>query len=277
MKALWGSYSFEIESVDGPSVIFGKGGSHITAAAGSGEFIVENALSELDEVGEYIHDAASGKIYLGLPRGTARTVEMELTLAQLARVVAVVGTRDTPVRNVTLSGLTVAHTQSTRLSQPYESPSNGDWAIVRTGAVFGEGVEGLTVERCRFLKTGSYGVMISGHARDVTVSDNVFWLTGESAVVIAGEYAAGVVSSATDHFPLRTTVRGNYCYHPGVNNLQSSIFFQALAVQSHVLHNVCFDGPRMAFQLNDQMGGGTVVEGNVAWSMVMETQVRNFD
>ena len=86
---------------------------------------------------------------------------------------------------------------------------------------------------------------ISGHARGVTVSDNVFWLTGESAVVIAGEYAAGVVSSATDHFPLRTTVRGNYCYHPGVNNLQSSIFFQALAVQSHVLDNVCFDGPRM--------------------------------
>ena len=28
----------------------------------------------------------------------------------------------------------------------------------------------------------------------------------------------------------------------------------------------------MAFQLNDQMGGGTVVEGNVAFSMVMETQ-----
>ena len=141
VKGIWGSYSFAVESVSGSSLTFGKGGSQLTTACQSGDFIVENALSELDSVGEWIHDAANGKVYLGLSKRTPKTTKMEVTLAQLERVVAVVGTRDTPVRNVTLSGLSVAHTQSTRLSQPYESPSNGDWTIVRTGAVFASGVE----------------------------------------------------------------------------------------------------------------------------------------
>jgi hypothetical protein len=113
----------------------------------------------------------------------------------------------------------------------------------------------LKVTGCRFNRVGGYGVTISGHARDCEVSDNVFTLTGESAIIAVGAYSAGVVSSEHDDFPLHTTVARNYVFHPGVYNLQSSLYFQALAVQSVVKDNLAFDGPRMAIQLNDQMGG----------------------
>ena len=66
---------------------------------------------------------------------------------------------------------------------------------------------------------------------------NVFSLTAR-VVVIAGKWSAGVVAKDTDEFPLRPVVARNYCYHPGVVNLQSSIFFLALAVQSEVRDNV---------------------------------------
>lgn len=255
VHGLWGSYSYELASVEGTELRFGKGGSHLTVGCGAGKFIVENSLAELDDVSEWIHDAASGTVYLGMPESAPEVIQKNLTLAQHERVIEIVGSRRAPVTNVTISGLVIAHAQSTRLARPYESPSNGDWTIVRTGAIFAEGVSSLKVTGCRFNRVGGYGVTISGHARDCEVSDNVFTLTGESAIIAVGAYSAGVVSSEHDDFPLHTTVARNYVFHPGVYNLQSSLYFQALAVQSVVKDNLAFDGPRMAIQLNDQMGG----------------------
>lgn len=46
VHGLWGSYAYELAGVDGASLHFGKGGSHLTTGCSGGDFIVENTLAE---------------------------------------------------------------------------------------------------------------------------------------------------------------------------------------------------------------------------------------
>jgi len=169
------------------SLLFGFGGSQIAAScSGATGFIVDGVLGELDEVGEWYHDARAGKIYLGASVGSPASFERTLTLAQYERIITVMGSRSAPVVDLTIQGLVFRHTQAVRLARAYESVSDGDWTFQRTGAILAEGSERLTVTGCRFMSVGSYGVAISRHARGAVVSHNVFDKPGETAIIAVG-------------------------------------------------------------------------------------------
>ena len=60
---------------------------------------------------------------------------------------------DGAAKNITLKGLTFAHSGPTYL-EPYVVPSPGDWSVHRGGAIMIEGSEGATVTGCDFLRLG---------------------------------------------------------------------------------------------------------------------------
>ena len=53
---------------------------------------------------------------------------------------------------------------------------------------------------------------------------------------------------------------------------QVSCYFQAQTQRSTLRHNICFNGPRAGINFNDGMGGGNLLEGNLVFNMVRETQ-----
>ena len=94
------------------------------------------------------------------------------------------------VQDVSISGLSIQHSAQTYVPSvggPYEVPSNGDWTVLREGAVWiGDGAVNTTVNACRFWRLGGNGVVLSDHARGSTISENEFGFLGESAVVLVG-------------------------------------------------------------------------------------------
>jgi hypothetical protein len=103
----------------------------------------------------------------------------------LDRVVEFRGSQREPVKHINLSGFRIAHTASTFLKQ-YEAPSRGDWTIHRGGAVFLEGAEDCSVEKCFFDAVGGNAVFINNYNRRVRVYGNKFTETGDSAVCLVG-------------------------------------------------------------------------------------------
>ena len=69
-------------------------------------------------------------------------------------------------------------------------------------------------------------------------------------------------------------VEANHMHDLGMYGKQISCVFQALAANTTLKNNLCYNGPRAGFNWNDGFAGGNVIEGNLIFNMVRETGVR---
>ena len=102
-----------------------------------------------------------------LPRQARDRCEENCTLARLfctANVVEIRGSATEPVRNVRLSGFTIAHTAPTFMEK-YEVPSGGDWSLHRNAAVFIDGALNIVVSGLLFDQPGGNAIMLSNSVR----------------------------------------------------------------------------------------------------------------
>mmetsp|Transcript_34796 Transcript_34796/g.91091 ORF Transcript_34796/g.91091 Transcript_34796/m.91091 type:complete len:314 (+) Transcript_34796:205-1146(+) len=127
--------------------------------------------------------------------------------------------------------------------------------------------------------------MLSGYSRNATISDNEFHLVGENGVVSWG-YTADYPDAkrevpipptqgpdATDgNHPQYTVIQGNLFHEIGHFQKQVSCYFHAQSQLSTLRNNICFNGPRAGVNYNDGMGGGDLLEANIIFGMVRETQ-----
>jgi hypothetical protein len=107
---------------------------------------------------------------------TLTATTMRVIIPKLATLISVrgeAGDDGFDAVNITLKGLTLAHTTETYL-QPYIVPSPGDWSIHRGGALFVEGVEDLAVVGCEFIRLGGNGIFLSGKAGDRVLLTSAF-------------------------------------------------------------------------------------------------------
>ena len=109
----------------------------------------------------------------------------QLAAAVLETVVAINGTRESPVTNVNFHGVGFGQTAPTYL-RPYERPISGDWAIHRGGTVLVTGAVNATFSRCNFSRTGGNALLFSRSVRGGGVTQSEFHSLGDSAVVAYG-------------------------------------------------------------------------------------------
>ena len=213
----WGGWSFELASASPPTATanatlrFGAGGwQEARGATTGGGWWVENVLAELDAPGEWFYDGA--RLYYGFnrtePPPPPPPAPAPFVASRLANVLTLTGSPRHPVADVTLDGLTFAHTAATTM-RPFTVASGGDWSTYRGGAVLAEGTARLAVARCTFLAPGGNGLVLSRWHVDAAVTDSEFVWTGESGLVLLGAPAAGVDASTDAEFPVGTRVVGN--------------------------------------------------------------------
>ena len=132
-------------------------------------------------------------------------------------------------------------------------------ALHRGGAVFVEGAEGLTVDKCEFTMLDGNALFLSGHTRNVTISNSSFSYIGDNAMAAWG-YTDDLPSSpAADKLPAGTGIDGRAGRQPrhtavlsnivreiGLNERQSSAWSEAKACLSTVRGNLMFNMPRCA-------------------------------
>ena len=259
--ARWANWMFEVAAERGGNYTFGRGGNQ--GARGSddgGDFFVENVFEELDYPNEFFFDKKAKKLYL-VHNGTGAPPDDATVVATKQRVLLnVSGTQWDPVRDVKHEGVTFTSTRYTYMD-PHGVPSAGDWALDRVAAVFLQGTEGVTFDKCAFDRLDGNAVMVSGYNRGATIVDSDFSFVGGNAVAAWGYTnetatdpgrpgvvnenwpAAGVDGTDGEH-PVGTTVRGCTAREVGLYEKQSSFYVQAKTAASKIEGNVFFNGAR---------------------------------
>ena len=264
----WGNWIFAVDNRDKHSntITWSHGGFQEARGCGNGaEWFVENIFEELDAPGEWFYDEMEQKLYL-FPNGTDTPTSGVGTM--LHRLFNIQGSMDRPVYNITLMNITFTQTEPTYLKS-YEVPSGGDWSIHRGGAVFVEGVDGFTMQKCRFDSPGGNALFLSNYIRNAVIKASEFRYTGDSAIAAVG--SVDVIDGTSGNQPRGTKIVGNLAHEIGIYGKQTSAFMQALACQTEIVGNVFFNGPRAGINFNDGFGGGNRVENNLIFNMVRET------
>ena len=71
--------------------------------------------------------------------------------------------------------------------------------------------------------------------------------------------------------PRHNLIHGNLIHHVGLYTKQSCAIFSALACQNRIINNILFHGPRALLNMNDNFGGGSVIDHNLFFGAVLET------
>ena len=290
----WGNHVFEVSAADlemssaadggavgGNLSLTARGGWHLTAAAAAAHsFFVEDVQEELTAPGEwYLEDAEDSERRLWLvPNGSLASAgrQVNVVLAGLKRLVnvrGVAGSEEDLVQNVRLDGVTFAHTAQTYVPSvggPYEVPSNGDWSVLREGAVWvGDGARNISVTNAAFWRLGGNGVVLSAHARGCTIAHNEFGFLGENGVVSVGTVELNDGTKPT--YPRGNLMEANHIHDIGLWTKQVAGYTQFLTARATVRANVVYNTPRAGINLNDNFAGGNVLEENVVFNAVRET------
>ena len=165
-------------------------------------------------------------------------------------------------------------------------PSGGDWALQHTGAITLRGSEFVSVSSCNFERLDGIGVHVSGYNRNTSITDSTFSWLGSSAIALWGETSTALNANGSKVLPEgmrmgpdareglqphHTLIAGNLVREYGLWEKQSSAVFQALSQHTTVQGNVFLNAPRAHINLNDGMGGGDQIVGNLLLNAVRES------
>lgn len=243
------------------------------------EFFIENVFDELDAPGEFYYDGAQpgkGTPALWLWHNASGPPPADAVVApQLAVLVNLSGTQAQPVVGVSLRGLTFSDAAPTYL-EAHGTPSGGDWAVSRLGALLLEGTDGVTVEGCLLNALDGNAIFLSGYNRRAAILENEFVSIGETAIsqwgFTDGSPVDGMGFDATaGNQPRGTTVRGNLVHELGLWTKQNSFYFQAESFGNTIEANLAYNGPRAGINFNDGLGGGSTITRNVLANFCRES------
>ncbi|CAJ1407030.1 unnamed protein product [Effrenium voratum] len=283
--ARWANWMFDVAKYDQQTgnFTFGRGGNQGARGENKGgDFFIENVMEELDHPGEFFFDKDSHKLYLYYNGTGAPPADASVVVPRLQVLVNLSGTQWKPVKGVQIKDVKFSAAAPTYM-MPHGVPSAGDWALDRYSAVFLQGTDSVLIDGCTFDRLDGNGVMVSGYNRDATIRDSDFSYLGGNAVVawgftnetktdpgrpgisLSNAPAAGVDGTDGEH-PVGTTVQNCSAREIGLYEKQSSFF-----VQSRVLSNVFFNGPRAGINMNDGFGGGDEIAYNLVFSTCRES------
>ena len=96
----------------------------------------------------------------------------------------------TPVKNIKIQGLTIRDAAFTYLGTDEASrhwlPSEGDWALQRSGAVTIEGAEAITIHQNQITRCDGNGIFLGGYTRAVNITGNDLNYIGDSPMAAFG-------------------------------------------------------------------------------------------
>ena len=162
-------------------------------------------------------------------------------------------------RGVSIKGLTIRDARYTYLD-PHGMPSGGDWALQRSGAVYVESAENVTIEGNEFTRVDGNALSINGYVRGLVVHDNDFNWIGDSAMASWGHTSFCLNANCSKNLPAKvgpdgrggeqprgSVITSNLIREIGLYQKQSSAWFQATTAQTRLEGNVHFNGPRAGF------------------------------
>ncbi|GAB3936779.1 right-handed parallel beta-helix repeat-containing protein [Larkinella terrae] len=284
----WGDFHYRITGKsDGKLQLEGGWQNNRPSPLHAKERFVENIFEEMDAPGEWFYDRKTQQLHLIPPTGVNPTTAI-VEVSQLKGLIALNGTPDKPLRQVTLRGIRFVQTERTFM-EPYEPLLRSDWMMYRGAAVFLENTENCQIEDCQFSNLGGNALIFSRYNRKSAVEGSHFFEIGASAISFIGDSSA-VRSPAfryeqfvpydqmdlkpgpkNNHYPLECVAENNLIHDIGRIEKQSAGVQIAMASGIVVRHNSIYQVPRAGINIGDGTWGGHLLEFNDVFDTVLET------
>jgi hypothetical protein len=279
-NGLWGTLQWEISHRDtAGSFIFNQAWGHTDGGGLSGwrGVFFENVKEELDLGGEWFFDTHERQLYYVSNATDGRPpADGELEAVVSESLVVVRGTQATPVRNVTLSNISLQDTVATFLT-PHENPSGGDWGLVHSAAVFAHGTESMAVDGCHISRVDGQGILLDGYTRAAAIVRSELDKIGSHAIITWGKTSPCLNANCSRTLPfdasgpdgrggaqpIGTLVEGNIISETGVFERHGTMIFSSLSARTVVRRNVMFNSMRAAVNYQDGFGGGHWLHENL--------------
>ncbi len=176
---LWAGSRNRIVAVDTNSHVITLGGQAITEnKEDNARYFIENSRDALDKAGEWFFDPKSGEV-LYWPEAGEDMAKARVTVPHLSELVLLKGTSNAPVSDVTLRGLTFADADW-RLAQ--NGYCDVQAAVYIRGAVHGEFANDCAIEKCEFVRLGTYAVDFGSGCQRNRVVGNIIHDMGAGGV-----------------------------------------------------------------------------------------------
>ena len=275
----WYSWMFGVANSSttaegGQQFIFSSGGHQGGEGCDQGaEFFVQGVLEELDAVNEYFYDPVRGKLYFmpnttdAKPSDGSPNIE-EAEVPTLAVLFNLFGSQEFPVTNIAFSGITFTGGRPTFMD-PRGQPAGGDWALERLGVLLFEGTEDCTVQNNLFTRIDGNAVFLSGYNRRTTISQNEFSLLGANAIASWGR--TNEYDGTGGQQPRHSLIHGNIAHDLGLEQKQSSFYFQAQSCENTLVANIAYNLPRAAVNFEDGFGGANTITSNLLYNTCRES------
>ncbi|HDZ04386.1 hypothetical protein LCGC14_0205620 [marine sediment metagenome] len=285
----WGGFHYRITGVneDGRPTLEGGHQNNRPSRPHEEYRMVENVFEELDAPGEWFLDTDTSKLYL-YPTAETNLEKAKVEVSVLKDLFQLVGSENDPVKDVTISNITLEHTKRTFMEK-YEPLLRSDWTIYRGGVVFFEGTENCKIERCTLKDLGGNAIVVSNYNDNLQITKNHIYDCGASAVSFIGDpsavrspafqYGEIVPYSEMDTlpgpknelYPRNSLVENNLIHRIGRTEKQTAGVQIAMAMDITVKSNSIYDVPRAGINIGDGTWGGHIIEKNDVFNTVLET------
>ena len=288
-NALWGDMHWRIlgKNPDG-SLDYEGGWQNNRASPMHKHFrFVENIREELDSPGEWFHDARSGVLYFCPPASVdLKTATVEVV--RLRHLIEFNGTKERPVKSVTLRRLTFRHAARTFMDNR-EPLLRSDWTTHRGGAVVFDGAEDAAIEDCDFDQLGGNTVFVSNYNRRIAVRGCLIRESGANGIAFVGDPKAvrsplfnykekvdyekldRTPGPIGDSFPADCLVEDCLITRSGRFEKQTAPVHISMAQSITVRHCSIYDVPRAGINIGDGCWGGHCIEQCDIFDTVLET------
>lgn len=287
--ALWGDMHWSIlgKKPDGTLDYEGGWQNNRPSAMHEQFRFVENIREELDAPGEWFHDANRNTLYFFPPP----ELDLKTAIVEVVRwrhLIEFNGTADTPVRFVTLRGLTFRHAARTFMDNR-EPLLRSDWTTYRGGAVLCHGAEDVTIEGCDFDQLGGNAIFVNNYNRRITVRDCLLREAGANGIAFVGDPAAvrsplfnygqpfdyatidRTPGPQSDNHPADCLVDDCLITRSGRFEKQTAPVQISMARNITVRHCSIYDVPRAGINIGDGCWGGHTIEFCDVFDTVLET------
>lgn len=247
---------------------------------------VGNIFEELDAPGEWYLNQQDDFLYFK-PLDGQRPPATGFHASVTEELVRIEGARKV-AHDIVLENLTFEDTEPTIL-KAIEPLLRSDWMFYRSGAVTVENAERMRIAASDLHELGGNGIVVSGHARHVTINGNHMWSIGGSAIAFVGrseavrsplfEYAQSLSLAAIDRtpgpksnaYPADSVAQDNLIHDIGLIDKNAAGVEISMSAHITVDHNSIYRGPRAGINVGDGNWGGHLITNNDVFDMVQET------
>lgn len=243
--------------------------------------VIEGVFELLKSEKSWYYDEKNGYLYV-IPEQHMDLSDCVIEIVTQHNLINIKG-----CKNIRLEGLDFSDTARSTFRFPFERPLRGDWGIQRTGCIYINECENVTINESSFRRIGSNCVMIDGNCKDIDITNCDFTDCGSSGVLIVGRESAcrdssnwenhktAILDTAegalSEEYPKRINVSNCLFRNLGLSEKQSSAVCMSISSNVSVLNCTIHRMPRAGINISDGCFGGHVIQGNELYDCVRET------